>query len=834
MFSNKNSNNKKYLIFNLIVLIIFSVFIFLSTINKKTISPSWFVDTYSPWKSEIGQNRLDTFGYKHEGHDQVMQFFFNRIDDAQTGYDENQYSIDWQMGLPKNTRVEFSNFTQKYIYNFFSYSKFGSNDLENIQIAVNLSTLVSFIICFLLIQIILNKVFKKNFENIIFSILLNPIFFLPTEEAWQMAMIGIFFFILSFLILNELKNKNKFIRIFQFIILCFLSGHFFINSMSFHYWLYPIVIGTFFSFFIFKKLGIKALWLSIGFFLAVIINSSLILETLNSLQLSPSKLSINNPLTNIKQMEYAMLPLGYFIPDIILKEVYDIIKLNFWPINSLIDIGEGFWGFPVLILSIVGFFKTRDTALKLAILLCIFYWVGPLQLLLKIFIGGPFLSETSTGGRFGAVIYLILHTLSIYTYYLIKENKIILPKFLDKINFLVFSVVILQIIYFYKLNLFWLFGFVYLGLIIIFHIFLKKKLIIILLLSICILPFYNTLSKYGKHSIYPNDTTKLNNKILSYNSFDENGVGVIASSSTQKKYIKKPIHANFLILYNLRSLNGFVTPTNRYFQVLYNYQWMTNFPGQNLNELKSSINKANLNESFLGKIKNKLKNYLNNRRKIDLNNDKNYEYILQKSHRHYTFPIPLENNKFSKETENFFDLVGVSYIFTDDKVDLNDGYDLLENKNEIKIWKRDKLASYFRLLCEFEKDTYDISSVKKLLSDQFNFEKSVIIYENLKINQCSKKSLLLKTKIDKDNKNFFIAELSEPSGILSTNFVWNNNLIATDQNNNTLKTAMCNVAFVCIVPNINSEIIYLKYQKPSLYNFIKDKYNSTYSFKKNY
>ena len=104
-----------------------------------------------------------------------------------------------------------------------------------------------------------------------------------------------------------------------------------------------------------KKLGIKALWLSIGFFLAVIINSSLILETLNSLQLSPSKLSINNPLTNIKQMEYAMLPLGYFIPDIILKEVYDIIKLNFWPINSLIDIGEGFWGFPVLILSIVGF-----------------------------------------------------------------------------------------------------------------------------------------------------------------------------------------------------------------------------------------------------------------------------------------------------------------------------------------------------------------------------------------------------------------------------------------------------------------------------------------------
>ena len=234
------------------------------------------------------------------------------------------------------------------------------------------------------------------------------------------------------------------------------------------------------------------------FFLAVIFNGSLILETLNSLHLSPSKLSINNPLTNVKQMEYAMLPLGYFVPDLILKEFYQIIKLNFWPINSIINIGEGFWGLPVLILSIIGFFKTKDKTLKFGILLCIFYWVGPLQLFLKIFVGGPFLSETSTGGRFGGIIYLILHTLSIYSYYLIKENKLILPKFLDKLNLLILSFVIFQIIYFYKLNVFWLFGFIYLGLIIIFHIFLKKKIITILLLSICILPFYNTLSKYGK------------------------------------------------------------------------------------------------------------------------------------------------------------------------------------------------------------------------------------------------------------------------------------------------------------------------------------------------
>ena len=54
-----------------------------------------------------------------------------------------------------------------------------------------------------------------------------------------------------------------------------------------------------------------------------------------------------------------MLPLGYFVPDLILKEFYQIIKLNFWPINSIINIGEGFWGLPVLILSIIGFLRLK-------------------------------------------------------------------------------------------------------------------------------------------------------------------------------------------------------------------------------------------------------------------------------------------------------------------------------------------------------------------------------------------------------------------------------------------------------------------------------------------
>ena len=823
MFLNQIIKLNKYLLVNLIILTCFFFFILISIINSKTISPSWYIDSYLPWKNDGNQTRLNTYGYKHRGHDQVMQFFFNRVDDSQTGFDENEYSINWQMGLPKNTRVEFSNFTQKYIYNFLSKNNFADNNLKNIQIATNLSTFVSFVICFLLMQIILNKIFEKNIENIFFSLILNPVFFLPSEEAWQMSIMGIYLFILSFLILREFRNKIVINKILLVIILSFICGHFFINSMSFHYWLYPIIVGSFFSIFIFKKIGFNVFWLSIGFILAALVNASLIIETLNSLKISPSKLLVNNVLSNIHQMEYAMLPFGYFVPDIILKEIYNYFNFDYWPLNSFINIDEGFWGFPLLILSIFGFIKTKDKTLKIGIVLCVLYWIGPLQLFLRVIVGGPFLSETSTGGRFGAIIYIILSMLSIYSFYLIKQSKFILPPFINKLNLSIIFFVLLQILYFNKQEPLWLFGFIYLLLVIIFQISLIKKSIIFLLLSICFLPFYNTISKYGINSIYPNQTTNIDNIIFNKNFFNENSVGIIATSHTKKKYIREPIHPNYLTLFNIRSLNGFVTPTNKYFLTLYNYQWMTNWPDMDFKKLDVSNINNDEHKNFIDNIKNKIKRFLTKKKKIDPND---FELILKGSHRHYTFPIPINKNHFSTTTENFFDLVGVNYVFTDDKVDLNDKYQLLSNQRQIKVWKRNEKTNYFRLLCRNEKNTYDISSIEKLLSNDFNFEKNVIIYENLDINKCSNNSRLLKTKINKNKNNFFIADLIEPGGILSTNFVWNKNLVAKDQNNNNLKTIICNVAFTCIVPNIKSSKIYLKYQKPSLSNIIKKKYFS--------
>mgnify|MGYP000043913356 FL=1 len=250
---------------------------------------------------------------------------------------------------------------------------------------------------------------------------------------------------------------------------------------------------------------------------------------------------------------------------------------------------------------------------------------------------------------------------------------------------------------------------------------------------------------------------------------------------------------------------------------------MTNWPDMDFKKLDVSNINNDEHKNFIDNIKNKIKRFLTKKKKIDPND---FELILKGSHRHYTFPIPINKNHFSTTTENFFDLVGVNYVFTDDKVDLNDKYQLLSNQRQIKVWKRNEKTNYFRLLCRNEKNTYDISSIEKLLSNDFNFEKNVIIYENLDINKCSNNSRLLKTKINKNKNNFFIADLIEPGGILSTNFVWNKNLVAKDQNNNNLKTIICNVAFTCIVPNIKSSKIYLKYQKPSLSNIIKKKYFS--------
>lgn len=787
-----------YFFVNIFIILFALFFVAFITINNKTISPSWFTQKYHPWKIEENKDGFSIYGYKHNGHDQVMQFFFNRADDHQTGFDKNSYSINWQLGLPKNTRAEFSNLTETYFYKLVSSFKKNNSIFENVQLANNFSSFCIFIVGFLLVQIILNKIFNKKIENIFFSVILNPVFFLPSEEGWYMPVLSIYFFVLSFLICTKKEfSLKEYLFVF---ILCFTSGHLIINSMSFHFWLYPIVVGLIFSFYIYQKIGNKIFFLSLGFLISILINFSLIIETLNSLNISPSKLEINKFYNNLASLEYAMIPMGYFIPNVIFFDFFKLTNLNFFPINSILNIGEGHFGFSILIMATYGFLNIKNNQLKIAIILCALYWMGPLQMLLRIIIGGPFLTETSVGGRFGTLIYIIFNSLSIFAYYKIKNTEIILNKSisLKNITLLVITFVIFQFFFLlleYKIFLFSIIFLISSGC---FYLFLNNKNYFFLFVSIIFIPFYNTISKYGKNSIYPNDVANLNKKIFNNNNFNQNDIGVIANSYDGRWYIKSPIHPNTLMLFNIRSLNGFVTPTNKFYLTLYNYQWMTNWPNKNIEDI---INPKKKNSS----------------KKIE-----NTEYLLKYSHRHYTFPIPISNNVFSTQTEKFFDLTGVQYIFTNELVNLTNDYQLIKFEDKIKIWKRLKKTEPISLVCEYKLREYNISSIEELLSKNFKLNKEAIVYEPIKIKKCDKHTKIKSYEIKKNNKNFFIVKLTNPSGIIKTNFVWNNFLSAKNKNNKKVKTIMCNGSFTCIIPKKNTREIFLSYTRPEIVKRIDD------------
>ena len=110
-----NIKLSKYTFLNVSIISLSILYIITISLQNKTISPSWFWHDYTPWKLEKDNEDVKTnyYGYRHLGHDQVTQFFINRYDDLKTKELESRYSYQFQLGLPKDTRIEFSNFSQK-------------------------------------------------------------------------------------------------------------------------------------------------------------------------------------------------------------------------------------------------------------------------------------------------------------------------------------------------------------------------------------------------------------------------------------------------------------------------------------------------------------------------------------------------------------------------------------------------------------------------------------------------------------------------------------------------------------------------------------------------
>ena len=88
--------------------------------------------------------------------------------------------------------------------------------------------------------------------------------------------------------------------------------------------------------------------------------------------------------------------------------------------------------------------------------------MGPLQFMLRFLVGGPFITETSVGGRFGTIIYIILNFLTIYGYFNLKNLKFYKYRnYIFSLLILIITFTILQFFFFLLHNKIWIFGFIY-------------------------------------------------------------------------------------------------------------------------------------------------------------------------------------------------------------------------------------------------------------------------------------------------------------------------------------------------------------------------------------
>ena len=259
------------------------------------------------------------------------------------------------------------------------------------------------------------------------------------EEAWQMLILGTYCILLGIVLMN--KNEKLIIQLAN-LILIGIGSILIIRANSHHYWLYFPISFLFFLPFLNNFLKFKKLLLvNLALFIGAVFSIQIIIDGLIAIQNSSSNIDMS-PLSNLKKMEYPAFPLSYFIGLPLLHDFYNYLNIN-WPLNGIIPAGEGFFGPSMLILSIIGFLNIKNNYLRFGILLLLFYWIGPLQLFLRLVVGGPFITETSVGGRLGVYVYIILLTLSVHA---IINNLNEIKKYNKLIYFYSFSVIIIQII----------------------------------------------------------------------------------------------------------------------------------------------------------------------------------------------------------------------------------------------------------------------------------------------------------------------------------------------------------------------------------------------------
>lgn len=794
------SDNKNSIIYVLLISLVFSIALLVISFNKQTIAPVWFVKDYTPWSIEKTQEfRADhIYGYRHKGHDQVMQFFLNRSDSLrQLDLGRSQsFSDKMMLGGQLSSRFQFSYGLHGPISNILN--KFNKkNYLETVFISINLSTLFWTILSFFVIFYLCQNIFGNSQYNYLYIFLFNPLFIVNAEEAWQMLILGTYFVILGSL--QIAKSKKTYSYFLNFIFL-FIGSLLIIRGNSLHYWVYFPLTFLFFFPYLYSKYNLSKLIIIItALALGAMISVSIILDGFIAIQNSSSNINAH-PLSNLQKMEYPAIPITYFVGMPLLHNLYDFLNIKF-PFNGIIPAGEGFFGPSLLILSCIGFFYFKNNYLRLAVLLLLLYWCGPLQLIFRLIFGGPFISETSVGGRLGVYVYIILLSLSIYA---VQSHLNKIKIFRNYIYIYCFFVITIQLTQFYlilnsvelDIKKVWAFGLIgpISSLILILSLQFNDNFSkFMMIMSLLIIPLYSTLSPYGINSVYPSainyENLNLENKINF--KLSHNDVGALAVQYRNEGYTKTPLASNLWYFTKIRSINGFYTPVDRDYLYLYYYQYFSNWPSSI--ESKNSIKLPG--------------------RAVD--EKPTLEKLSKSIHRHHAMSIPVYENKFSSATERFFNLTGVNLIATEDQLLLDDqNYALLQKINGINLWKRVSSFSPIRIVCNITIEKSKLDAFEILLFDsQFDLNNTIIAYKENEFYACKKNTQVI--DFDFSQNNQLTINLNNPSGIVVTNITYNDNIEVYDSYKK-LTIFRCNSAFLCIVPSEESTQIILNYKKSSI------------------
>jgi hypothetical protein len=782
---SKQSSGLQYWKWVGVFIIVLIAYTYVINAYNHTVAPTWMYAQhgYLPWKNQnTGVEKRFKWDYSryHYGHDQIVQMNRNYIDalrQSDISLERPTYSTQTILGaritvfsqFPRGLTFPLSN----YIYNYY-YSH--NNLINSVYLALNIVFAFWAIISAILLFIISKTLLGNNYLALITSIAANPIFHRNSEESWLMIYVGGLLYALS-IIYYYRSNKFTFISSLLMLLGIIIT----LRAQLYSYILYLPIITLFISPFIYYQgktdayRGAKSLvYFFIISLIGVVIEFDAFANIMNYVSSSTSDLSHLKPWQNLNAMEYSLLPLRAIFQMPMLDYIFSFMNVS-WPWNILISGSSIYIGLPVLLFTIIGIFKIKSKTLIVFFLLLLFYQLGPIQLLFRFIVGGPFLNETSVKvSTYLIPIAIILSGYVLQNYELSKYKR-----WINKIAIIFLTVGAFQVIAIFFINYeseksyIWTEGIVAIIAIIGLLLYLNhdnhRYQNYSIALMILVIPVYNGMSPIGRSSFFPSNIAlaKLGNN---YNELNVNktDVGAILVDKRRNYWTKKPIHSNFWYSFPIRSINGFVTPVSNNISLLHWYQHFTN------------IVTEDSSKDFLIK---------------DILNLKLYR------HRHHLMATYIYDGKLSNETSRYFDITGVNYLVTKASQVFNDNsYRTVLRKDGVKILTRKRNFDPIRGIDKIEYIEDDLERIKRLLSD-INFDiSSTVVTDNKHLSEIHPISEVKVVNYSFLGNGNIIIKTNGKQGIVTTNIVYDQVLKAN--NFETLKKITifkCNFAFMCLM-----------------------------------